>query len=114
MDVRFERVGDQNAQARSRGEIRLDLPIRIDQERDACVRIRDEVARVPKARIEELLDQQLARTLARVWLRSRLLADRLGFLLQDFFTWAEIFFLGGDHRRYALVDAFALCFGLLE
>jgi len=53
-------------EARGRGEVRFDLPVGIDQERHARVGVGDEVASVSKARVEELLDQQLARTLARV------------------------------------------------
>ena len=114
MDVRLERVGDEDAEPRSRGQIGLDLPIGVDQERDAIVGIGDEVARVSEARVEELLDQQLARTLARVTLRSRLLADGLRLLLQDFLTGAEVLLLRRDHRRNAFVDAPAFCFGLFE
>src|SRR5438874_1972972 len=66
VDVRLEGVGDEDAESRGRGEVGLDLAIGIDQERDARVGIGDEVARVSKPRVEELLDQQLARTLASV------------------------------------------------
>ena len=114
MDVRLEGVGDEHAKARGGGEICLDLPIGIDEKRDAGIGIRDEIARVPQAGVKELLYQQLARTLARVLLRSRLLADRLGFLLQHLFARAEIFFLRCDHGRYPLVNALALCLCLFE
>jgi hypothetical protein len=63
VDVRLERVGDQHAEARGRSEIRIDVPVGVDQKRDAGVGVRDEIARVPEAGVEELLDQQLARTL---------------------------------------------------
>ena len=114
VDVRLERVRDQDAETRGRGEVRFDLPVGIDQERHARVGVGDEVASVSKARVEELLDQQLARTLARVWLRSRLLTDRLGLLLEHFFAGTEVLFVRCDHRWNPLVDALALGFGLLE
>jgi hypothetical protein len=69
---------------------------------------------VPEAGVEELLDQQLARTLARALLRSRLLANRLGFLLQDLFAGTDVFLLRCEDRRDAFVDALALCLCLFE
>src|SRR5712692_10406213 len=108
VDVRLQRVCDQNTETRRRGEIRVDLPVGVDEERDAGVGVGDEVARVPEPRVEELLDQHLARNLARARLRSRLLADRLRFFPQSLFagTWRVI--VRRDHRGHALIEALAL------
>ncbi|OLC09893.1 MAG: hypothetical protein AUH39_03530 [Chloroflexi bacterium 13_1_40CM_67_9] len=114
VDMRFERVADEDTDAGSRGEIGVDVPVGIDEERDARVGIRDEVARVSDPGVKELFDQQLARTLARVPLRSRLLTNGLGLLFQDFFARTEIPIVWCDHRRYSLVDALALRFGFVE
>jgi len=53
-------VGDQDAESGRGGKVRLDLPIGVDQESDAGVRVGDEVARVSEPRVEELLDQHVA------------------------------------------------------
>ena len=55
MDVRLERVRDQDIHLRSGREIHIDGAVGIDEERDAGIGIRDEVARVAEARVEELL-----------------------------------------------------------
>ena len=114
VNVRLERVRDEHAEARGRPEIRVDVPVRVDEKGNAGVGVRDEIARVPEAGVEELLDQQLARTLARVLLRSRLLADRLGFLLQHFFARTRLAVVRCDHRGYAFVDALALQLSFFE
>jgi len=114
VNVRLERIGDKHAEARSRAEIRVNVPVGVDEKRNAGLRVSDEVARVAQAGVEELLDQQLARTLARVLLRSRLLADRLGFLLQHLFTRTEVLRFRRDHGRDAFVDALALQLCLFE
>src|SRR5437762_1829752 len=63
--MRLERIGDEDAEARCRREVRIDLAVGVDEESDPGVRIGDQVARVSEPRVEELLDQQGARTLAR-------------------------------------------------
>ena len=104
----------ENAKASGRREIRVDPSVRVDDERDARVRVGHEVARVPEARVEELLDEHFARNLARARLRSRLLTDRLGFLLQDLFAWTRLVIVRRDRGGYAFVDALALCLCLFE
>jgi hypothetical protein len=49
VDVRLERVGDEDAQARGRAEVGVDVSVGIDKKGDAGVGIRDEIARVPEA-----------------------------------------------------------------
>src|SRR5438445_9070467 len=110
----LKRIGHEDAEAGRRGEIGVDVPVRIDEERRARVGTRDEIARVSDPGVKELFDQQLARTLARVPLRSRLLTSGLGLLFEDFFSRTDIPIVGCDHRRYSFVDALALRFGFLE
>ena len=55
VNVRLERVRDEDVHRRCGREIRIDGTVGIDQERDAGIGIRDEVARVAESRVEELL-----------------------------------------------------------
>src|SRR2546426_1559346 len=55
--VGLERVGDEHAQSRGRVQIGVDVTVGIDEKGDAGIRVRDEVARVTEAGIEELFDQ---------------------------------------------------------
>ena len=112
MDVSLERVGDQDPQARGGGEVRIDLAVGVDEEGQTGIRIRHQITRVAKTAVKELLDEQIAATLL-VRDRLALLADRLGFLLEDLFARAGLV-MGRYHRRDAFVDALALRLRLLE
>ncbi len=57
MDVRFERVRDQDTEPRGGVEVRLEVTIGVHEERDALVWIGDEVGGVAEARVEELIEQ---------------------------------------------------------
>ena len=63
VDVRLERIGDENAEPRGRRQIGVEIPVGVNEKRDTRLGVGDEIARMPQARVEELLDQQLARTL---------------------------------------------------
>ena len=89
-------------------------PSNVSEERDACVGVGHQIARVAEPRVKELLDQHLGRNLARAGLRSRLLTDRLGFLLQNLFAWSRLAIVRRDHGGYAFVDTLALCLCLFE
>src|SRR2546430_12628673 len=57
VNVGLERVCDQHAEPRGCGQIGVDVTVGVDKEGDAGIRVRDEVARVTEASIEDLFDQ---------------------------------------------------------
>src|SRR5712691_10079508 len=59
--VRLERVGDEHAQPRGGVQVGVDVTVRVDAKGDTGIRVRDEVARVTEAGIEELFDQHRRR-----------------------------------------------------
>src|SRR5207245_11616067 len=59
--VRLERVGNENGQPRGGVQVGVDVTVRIDEKGDPGIRVRDEVARMTEAAIEELFDQHRRR-----------------------------------------------------
>src|SRR5438876_9499674 len=61
VDVRLKRVGNEHAQPRGGVQVGVDVTVRIDKKGDPGIRVRDEVARMTEAGIEELFDQHRRR-----------------------------------------------------